>query len=310
MEHRINKNGGGKNMDTPLKAIGFSKIQTEKDVYEIIPSVMQHPTRQVEMVQNKNQKTIEYLKKIAERTYVLVRASILTEEDEHRVVLEQCDPYIEARENLAVQDIDVDDFDDEIMSTDSSYFVACEHIDTGMQIIFSMQNIIEYVKGKKQKKEIYKINLAALAYEGTIVLPIEKDEEEEKFEKEERDKLKSILKRAREGDEEARSMLEKEEEEIDKQLKERLREEDFLSVMSGYFICDDFSDPIYEILGEIKEVETRTNIMTKEEMYVLVLDVNDMPLEVIINKNELIGFPSPGMRFMGTCWLQGQVMMK
>lgn len=291
-------------MDTPLKAIGYSQIKVEKDVYDIIPTIIENPTKQVEMVKNKNEKVIEYFKKVAEHTYVMVRAAITKNKGEPKITLQQCDPYIEATVDLEVQDIET-----ECLDEDNTFFVACEHIDTGMQIIFLMENVIEYLEGIKKGKVIKRINIAGLASEGTIILPIEKDEEEERLEKEEREKLKLILQRAKEGDEEAQAILDQEEEEIDKQLKERLREEDFLSVMSGYFICDEFAEPIYEILGEIKEVSTRINNQTQEQMYVLTLDVNDMPLEVVINTAELIGMPSPGMRFMGTCWLQGQVIM-
>lgn len=292
-------------METPLKAIGFSKIKVEKDVYDIIPNIIKNPTKQVEMVKDKNEKVIEYLKQIAEHTYVMVRASVTMTKGEPKLTLQQCDPYIESQTELRVQDIET-----ECVDSDNTFFVACEHCDTGMQIIFIMENVIHYLEGLKDNKTISKVNIAGLASEGTIILPIEKDEEDEKLEKEEREKLKSILQRAKEGDEEAREILEKEEAEIDRQLKERLKEEDFLSVMSGYFICDEFADPVYDILGDITAVCIRVNDQTKEEMYVLTLDVNDMPLEILINKEDLVGMPSVGMRFMGTCWLQGQVIME
>ena len=114
----------------------------------------------------------------------------------------------------------------------------------------------------------------------------------------------------KEGDEEARSLLEKEEKELDLLLKERLREEDFLTVMSGYFMPATVEDSVYAILGEILAIKERKNKITDEEMYVLTLDVNDLILEVVIHKDELIGMPSVGMRFMGTCWIQGQVIME
>ena len=79
--------------------------------------------------------------------------------------------------------------------------------------------------------------------------------------------------------------------------------------MSGYFIPTTLVDANYAILGEIKEIATRKNNKTGEEMYLFTLDVNDMPLEVMINKKQLVGYPTVGMRFMGTCWLQGTIVI-
>lgn len=114
----------------------------------------------------------------------------------------------------------------------------------------------------------------------------------------------------KEGDEEARQLLEEEEKELDKQLKQRLREEDFLTIMSGYFIPTTIEDAVYAVLGEITAIKKRKNTKTKENLYVFDLNVNEMPLEVIVNSKTLIGMPSIGMRFMGTCWIQGKVIMK
>ena len=85
-------------------------------------------------------------------------------------------------------------------------------------------------------------------------------------------------------------------------------EEDFLSIMSGYFVPTTLVDATYAILGEITDIQNRKNTQTGEESYLFTLDVNDMPLEVLINKANLVGYPSIGMRFMGTCWLQGTIV--
>ena len=44
-----------------------------------------------------------------------------------------------------------------------------------------------------------------------------------------------------------------------------------------------------------------------EELYLLVIESNDVVFEVCINKNNLLGEPLVGRRFKGTIWLQGTV---
>ena len=98
-----------------------------------------------------------------------------------------------------------------------------------------------------------------------------------------------------------------EEEQLDEQLQKRLYKEDFLTVMDGYFLPATHIEATYAVLGTIKEIGVRQNNKTKEEMYWFYIDINGMFLEVLINKRDLLGEPSVGMRFMGTCWVQGTV---
>ncbi len=49
------------------------------------------------------------------------------------------------------------------------------------------------------------------------------------------------------------------------------------------------------------------NKYTKETIYQLRLECNDMNLDVCINKEDLLGEPEVGRRFKGTIWLQGHI---
>ncbi len=140
-------------------------------------------------------------------------------------------------------------------------------------------------------------------------MPIEQDEEDEQLEKEEREKIRDIIQLMKDGDEEAKQRLEAEEKELDQQLKERLYQEDFLTIMSRYFIPVTLQDAVYAVLGEIVDIKERENSKTNELMYDFTLNVNDVLMDVVISKKQLVGMPSIGMRFMGTCWLQGKVIM-
>ena len=290
-------------MESPIAAIGFSNLEENYNIEKIVSEILDKPTKQIASRKPNQDIVAEYLKEFGKDMYVVVRVVVRAGTKETKIEIEQCEPYLSGNYTIKVEDLIVECVDDEY-----NYYAICEERETGMQFIFWLQNVIEYLEAEEDQKVFDEIRIAALAMEGTIVLPIEIDEEDEAIEIEEREKVKDLLERAREGDEEARTQLEEEEKELDQQLKERMFEEDFLSIMSGYFVPTTLVDATYAILGDIKAIEMRKNVQTGEEVYLFTLDVNDMPLEVLINKKNLVGYPTVGMRFMGTCWLQGTIV--
>ena len=290
-------------MEAPITALGFSEIDKKYTIEEIVGEILNKPTKQQVSREKSKNVVVEYTKEFGKDMYILVRIVMHSENNETKVEVEQCEPYLVSKYTINVEELTTEAIDDEY-----NYYVICEERETGVQFIFWLQNVVQYMEAVEHKKTFNQVKIAALAMEGTIVLTIEKDAEDEEVEKEEKEKIKVMIQKAREGDEEARAQLEEEEKEMDDQLKERMYQEDFLSIMSGYFVPATLVDANYAILGEIKEMATRTNEKTGEEVYLFTLDVNDMPLEVMINKKQLVGYPSVGMRFMGTCWLQGTII--
>ncbi|ADZ82624.1 DUF3881 family protein [Cellulosilyticum sp. ST5] len=290
-------------MESPIAAIGFSDIEKKYNLEKIVSGILDKPTKQVASRKANQDIIAEYLKEFGKDMYVMVRIVVRADQKDTKLEIEQCEPYLSSHYTVKVEDLSVECIDDEY-----NYYAICEEAETGMQFIFWLQNVVEYTEAVEMMQTFNEVQIAALAMEGTVVLPIEKDEEDEAVEKEEREKIKVMLQKAREGDEDARAKLEEEEKELDDQLKERMFEEDFLSIMSGYFVPTTLVDATYAILGEITDIQNRKNTQTGEESYLFTLDVNDMPLEVLINKANLVGYPSIGMRFMGTCWLQGTIV--
>lgn len=299
-------------MESPITAIGFSNIDKKYTIEQIVGEILDEPTNQQASRKANKDIIAEYVKEFGKDMYIMVRIVVRGEDNEDNedskeethIEVEQCEPYLNSSYTIDVEELVVEEIDDEY-----NFYAICEEKETGIQFIFWLQNVIEYTEAVAHKKKFSQVKIAALAMEGTIVLPIDQDEEDEAEQNQEKEKIKVMLRKAREGDEEAKAQLEREEREMDDQLKERLFEEDFLSIMSGYFIPTTLIDANYAILGEIKEVTTRKNNKTGEEVYLFTLDVNDMPLEVMINKKQLVGHPTIGMRFMGTCWLQGTIVI-
>ncbi len=296
-------------MEAPITAIGFSEIDKKYTIEQIVGEILDKPTKQQASRTKRKDIIAEYIKEFGKDTYVMVRVVMRSEnskdgKEKTKVEVEQCEPYLDARYTLNVEELSVEEIDEEY-----SCYAICEEKETGIQFVFWLQNVIEYTEALAHKESFSQIKIAALAMEGSIILPIEQDEEDAVAQREEKEKIKVMIQKAREGDEEARAQLEEEEKEMDNLLKERLYEEDFLTIMSGYFIPTTLVDANYAILGEITAIDTRKNNKTGEEMYLFTLDINDMPLEVMISKKQLIGYPTVGMRFMGTCWLQGTIVV-
>lgn len=291
-------------MSSSMKAIGFSSLKNKQSWDDLVADVLNAPSRTFMRKYEDDKVVIEYYKEYGERLYLLVRVALdenVTEKP--GVYIEECEPYVEAEYSLDVIDLEVEDTDDDFI-----YYVVCEDAGTGMQIVFWLQNVIEYLDYQEEDEVDYNgIKIVGIGSEGTIILPIEKNEGDNEYENNEREYLRTMLQRAKNGDEEAIDILEKEEQQLDEQLKERLRQEDFLTVMDGYFLPATPIEATYAVLGTIKKLKERKNNKTKEKMYWMHLDVNGMPLEVLINKDDLVGKPSVGMRFMGTCWIQGTI---
>ncbi len=301
-------------MGSIVNAIGFAGIRGEEAWENLVADVLNEPSRTF-MRQYEDDKIIaEYHKEYGENIYILVRAAlgewdedidgdIYQEGKKPRIRIEECEPYVEAMYELEVQDLEIEETGYGFL-----YYAICEDVGTGMEIIFCLQNVIEYLDCMEDDAVDYTgIKIVGIANEGTIVLPIEKDEDDVEYEHTERKYMRTMLERAKSGDIEAIEILQKEEEELDEILKQRLRHEDFLTVMDGYLLPETINEATYAVLGTIKEIGTKQNNKTREQMYWMYIDINGMCIEIIINKEDLIGQPYVGMRFLGTCWLQGTV---
>ena len=64
---------------------------------------------------------------------------------------------------------------------------------------------------------------------------------------------------------------------------------------------------LYQIMGEIKNVESAVNEYTDEKLYFMTLSCNDMIFDICINQKDLLGEPEEGRRFKGSIWMQGHI---
>ena len=284
-----------------ISAVGFSSINKKRQWDILIDEVLKNSDKQLVTNHDEEHIFIEYYKEYGKGMGVVLRGLLDNDQD---IDLETCDPYFEARYTVDIAEIEIEEEED-----DYFYFAIYEDEQSGSEIVFQLQNIIEYLEIKGDKEVfIDGIKIVGLASKGTVILPVEKTDSDVEYENEQNEWKKELFKRARQGDEEAREILDMEAEEAADIIEERLQNEDFLSVIEGYFIPIDYLDATYSLLGTIQEVEIIENNQTKEKVYWMLVETIGMKIEVAINAKELVGNPMVGMRFMGMCWMQGTVI--
>ena len=283
-----------------IRALGFSEYDTKDKAKSLVGTIIEGPD--AKYVWDTEDKTtfVEFYKEYGKGFGLVVRG-IISEDDEinvHSLVPS-------TRSNFLVDTHEVDVVQ---LETKDVYHAFCEEISSGTPISFYLQNLKEYNE-LETEKEVYieGIRLSGYCVEGTIILPIDKDNTDVLLEEEEEKIRRELLEQARKGDEEAMNILDEEAEDASRMLQERLKNEDILSVLEGFFVPVGEQDDVYSVLGNVEHVELLVNRVTNEEIFHIELNCMTVALEVYINKKDLIGQPTPGMRFKGTCWLHGEI---
>jgi len=283
-----------------INALGFSEYDTKEKAEKLVSSIINDPTTRYISNYSSDEIKVEYYKEYGENFGLLVRGTLNENEE---LAVNSLIPYSVGRSVTDTHEIDVVKGEQK-----DTYNVFCEESKTGTPISFFLQNIIDYLEIER-KEDVYikGVRLIAFSIEGTIIFPIEKDEMDILIEEEEISMREVLLQKAREGNEDAIMQLEEEALEASEILQERLKNEDLLSVLEGFFVPIEDSEDIYSILGNIEEVDEVINQKTGEKIYVLKVKCMNINLDIWINEKNLIGKPYVGMRFKGTSWVHGLI---
>ena len=115
---------------------------------------------------------------------------------------------------------------------------------------------------------------------------------------------------ARQGDQDALENLTIEDIDTYNELSQRILKEDVFSIVDSSFMPCGVECDQYQVVGEILELEEEINHYTKETVYIMVIECNNLNMTVAVNKADLLGEPAVGRRFKGQVWLQGSVAFK
>ncbi len=178
----------------------------------------------------------------------------------------------------------------------------------GISLIFYVQNLLEYREKSKRKSgphRIKSVNLSGLSVSGKILLPVKKTAQQIEIARAATTNRNNLIEAAKNGDENAMETLTIEDIDLYSKISRRAMQEDLYSIIDSCFMPCGIECDQYSIIGEIFDVQKVKNIYTKEEIYILDLECNDMMFNVCINSQDLIGVPEVGRRFKGQIWLQG-----
>lgn len=214
-------------------------------------------------------------------------------------------PYLTGNHISSNEDITI-----ERQAEKESYAGVCDDIKVGVTIIFYLRNMIPYIRLKALKRlpvQGTSLVLSALSVDGTIMMPIIKNEYEKQRIKKVLNERNQLIAQARMGDEDAIESLTLEDMDTYTTISRRIHKEDVFSLVDTYFMPYGVECDQYSILGEIVDFHIDKNRITDEEVIFMTLECNEVTLEVCINRTDLYGEPAVGRRFKGVIWLQGYI---
>ncbi len=303
-----------------LRAIGFSKLKRREELRALINEVVERTILSPEKMDQKGdgRKEAGYVSAgdIAADEDDFVYAELSLDfvhgagicvrgefDEENRFLYEYYFPYLRGNHISSNEDITI-----ERQAEKESYAGVCDDIKVGVSIIFYLQNMIPYKRLKALKRlpvQGTSLILSALSVDGTIMMPIIKNEYEKQRIKKVANERNQLLAQARMGDEDAIESLTLEDMDTYTTISRRIHKEDVFSLVDTYFMPYGVECDQYSILGEITECHTDINRITDEEIIFMTLECNEVVLEVCINRYDLYGEPAVGRRFKGVVWLQG-----
>lgn len=285
-----------------LKAIGFGNISTKKELKEILNETEKNFTHQTIISYNKSADFCEFEKDFGQGIGIALYGEM---DENENFDADYYAPYFNGSGITTFSEVIVEKRIDR-----EQYVGICEDPKVGISLIFTLKNGIDYQKecqlGGSSKLNT-SVTFSGLALSGKILLPVQKSRKQIEGANEATDNRKNLLNAARNGDQSAIETLTLDDIDIYSQVSRRLLYEDVFTIVDTYFMPYGVECDVYSIMGEILDVTEIENVITKEKLYRLRLDVNELQFDVCAPKKEVLGEPEVGRRFKGTIWLQGNI---
>ncbi len=280
-----------------IKAIGFSKITTNQSEIKLLNKIIEQYTSE------KNQSGYIELKQSCGKD---IGVSIYGEwKSDIGFTKEYYIPYAKSNVVSSHADIIV-----EKKKEKEAYMGVCEDIRIGVNLVFYIQNPLDYMKVRDNGllgKKGTSVNLMGLSLSGMVLLPIEKSSAAKAAIEEENNNRMMLINAARDGDTTAMESLTLEDMETYSKISKRIIKEDVFTIIETYIMPYGVESDEYSIMGEIKELREIENKLTNEIIYNMDISVNNITIGICIPKSSLLGEPCIGRRFKGTIWMQGYI---
>ena len=284
-----------------MKAIGFN-LKNRKQLKEVLEKVENHFTNKTIISYQEGEDFCEYKKEFGARIGVTLSGGLDGEETFER---DFYFPYFVGGGITTYGEVII-----ERRIEKEQYVGVCEDPSVGISLIFFLQNGIEFMKEKSlgiPMASNTSVTFSGLALAGKILFPVQKNELQMRSEKQASENRKMLINAARNGDQMAIETLTLDDIDIYSTVSRRLANEDVFSIVDTYFMPYGVECDLYAILGEILKVRVVENILTKERLYQLKLEINELQFEVCVPVKEVMGEPAVGRRFKGNIWLQGHL---
>lgn len=288
-------------MHSFLRSIGFSSLKAEQEIEDVLDEVFRKYTERIAVKEDNGNAFVEYSKAFGPDFGI----TLCGEMDGNGFHQEYYFPYFRGTGVSSEEDMVV-----EKQGGREAYEGVLEDARVGISLIFYVQNAVEYKKASLNQKLLNRKTTATfsgLSNKGMILLPVCKSEEQLKNDLEASWKRNNLVAAARRGDEEAIESLTLEDMDIYSMISQRIRQEDLFTVVDTFVMPYGIECDQYQIMGEIKNVESVVNEYTKEKLYFMTLCCNDITFDICINQKDLLGDPKEGRRFKGTIWMQGHI---
>lgn len=190
-----------------------------------------------------------------------------------------------------------------------AFNALCDEPGRGIALIFHLSNPIDYLMSKPIMADFNDktVRIAAMANEGTVLLPVNKSEHQIDKCRAATAARNNLINLAKKGDTAAIDNLTIEDLDTYTDIYKRMHNEDVFTIVDSSFMPSGFECDSYSVVGNIVESRLLSNNYTGEDVYVMTLECNDIVFDMCINAHDLIGEPAEGRRFKGRIWLQGQV---
>ena len=287
-----------------LRSIGFSNLLKRSDLKNILKSVLVNSTEKQYVTLPDDSIAVEYRKNFGDSMGIAVCGEFTDTVD---FDYEFYYPYFRGKYVSSEEELSV-----ERHAEKESYAGICDDSRIGVSMIFYLQNRLDFIKTQMNEADqglVSKssVNLSGLALNGTIMLPLKKNQKQIQDNRKANYSRTQLLTAARQGDENAIESLTLDDIDTYTAISKMIRDEDVFSLVDTYFMPYGIECDQYSVLGEIVEFSKTNNQLTNESIYIITMNCNDLIFDICINKKDLVGEPAKGRRFKGVIWLQGYV---
>ncbi len=185
-----------------LRAIGFSTVESRNRLKDILTDAIMSSDERAYTMNSENVLLGEFCKNFAQNMGIAVCGEF---DENDKFIYEYYYPYLRGAGITSREDVSV-----ERHASKDSYAGVCDDMNVGISLIFYLQNRIPYIKAQTTGNLPIRgttLTLSALSTQGSILLPIKKDEKKIDQVKRRTIARNRLIEAARKGNEEAMETL-------------------------------------------------------------------------------------------------------